>query len=909
MRNWIRHWRWHSISEGTGSGISKARHPVGFRPLLIATVLTVLGGGIAFGKCGEAKAEMSEAIRFAQFYNWPEAGPHAANAERRFRACGNRRNALFAHVLELRATMEQRNLAELSSELSQLLTQQSVQHDPELQMWTYIAKGDADNDLQYPKAARHDWTNVKALATEIRNVKWTYRAEGELSISAYYEGDISAARRLVTSALTSASEAHDWASVVRLLTHIGTVYVMLEQYGDGLEHLNKALEIANAHSEIGYPINVKEGQVLGLIGENRLDEAERLALEIVANTEGRKRLVNEAQTLVMLASIYRNKGETLKAVATLKKAVGLASAGSFQQSLADGEYALADIYREQGRLTEAETYATRAVNSTRNSGILSDLPERMGKLAALKVAEGKYEDADQLYQKAADEVDALLLSTPATVRGPLVKSTSDIYIGHFSLIAEHFPDVNKAYAVVEQVRGRSVADLLRSGWVAPTAEAETVEREISNLRLELAKATSVSAIAQIRDHIFFAQHKRWLTSTTATSLGINVHHILPLRMVEQGLGPSDLLVEYVAAKDRYYAICITSVHARLVRLTSTKDISDLAITFLDAIRSKESAMQQGAALYKALMEPITEIATHPHLVIAPDGLLYSIPFAALVDSGGERLVVTHTVLRAPSASTYIRLQEPTTINSGGLLAVGGVSYNSDTARIAQRRGYEDESLGNLPGSRDEALAAAARLRPLMKADLLLDRSATETAFKNAQLPSREVIHLGVHSTASPNDAEKAALVLLSDPKADEDGILEIPEILHLHLHADLVVLSGCDTGVGMVQGEEGISTLSRAFLLAGAHTVVSTLWQVDDSFSATLMKDFYSALANGYSKSDSLVIAQRNLLRRFSGTAVPYYWAGYVIEGSADTALTILQSQQKTAVSSTLMDYDGHHVP
>ena len=89
----------------------------------------------------------------------------------------------------------------------------------------------------------------------------------------------------------------------------------------------------------------------------------------------------------------------------------------------------------------------------------------------------------------------------------------------------------------------------------------------------------------------------------------------------------------------------------------------------------------------------------------------------------------------------------------------------------------------------------------------------------------------------------------------------------------------------MVQGEEGVSNLARAFLLAGARTVLSTLWSIDDSFSAALMKSFYTAIADGRSKSEALVSAQRTLLRRFPETAVPYYWAGYVIEGAADVAL------------------------
>ena len=87
------------------------------------------------------------------------------------------------------------------------------------------------------------------------------------------------------------------------------------------------------------------------------------------------------------------------------------------------------------------------------------------------------------------------------------------------------------------------------------------------------------------------------------------------------------------------------------------------------------------------------------------------------------------------------------------------------------------------------------------------------------------------------------LVLLSDPPAGEDGFLQASEIVQLRLNSDLVILSACDTAVGPLEGEEGIAALSRAFLLAGARSVVSTLWSIDDTFSLFLMKQFYKHLA------------------------------------------------------------------
>jgi CHAT domain-containing protein len=145
-----------------------------------------------------------------------------------------------------------------------------------------------------------------------------------------------------------------------------------------------------------------------------------------------------------------------------------------------------------------------------------------------------------------------------------------------------------------------------------------------------------------------------------------------------------------------------------------------------------------------------------------------------------------------------------------------------------------------------------------------------------------VIHLAVHAIVNEARPDRAALVLLSDPMNNEDGFLETAEIVQLPLNADLVVLSACDTAVGPVEGEEGISTLSRAFLLAGARTVVSTLWSIDDDSTLFLMRAFYTQLAQRKSVPDALRIAKQEMLKTFGSTkALPYYWAGFTIEGLA----------------------------
>jgi CHAT domain-containing protein len=225
---------------------------------------------------------------------------------------------------------------------------------------------------------------------------------------------------------------------------------------------------------------------------------------------------------------------------------------------------------------------------------------------------------------------------------------------------------------------------------------------------------------------------------------------------------------------------------------------------------------------------------------------------------------------------------------GALLGVGGIPYDqtAELNKVAMMRGYISSPLVNLPASKEEVLAAQAAVRADANT-LLLGPSATKSAFRNSGLDQHAIIHLAVHGVANEKHPDRAALILLSDPQSGDDGILEASEIVHLRTAADLVVLSACDTAVGSLQGEEGIANLSLAFQLAGAKTVVSTLWSVDDTSALYLMKRFYAHLAEKKTVAHALTAAKRDMLKTYGAQAIPYYWASYKLDGAGDRPVTI----------------------
>src|SRR5437763_12008802 len=202
------------------------------------------------------------------------------------------------------------------------------------------------------------------------------------------------------------------------------------------------------------------------------------------------------------------------------------------------------------------------------------------------------------------------------------------------------------------------------------------------------------------------------------------------------------------------------------------------------------------------------------------------------------------------------------------------------------RGYITSPLHDLANSKDEVLGAQAAIRG--EGDtVLVDPSATKSGFERAGLDQHAIIHLAVHGVANEKHPERAALILLSAPSSGDDGILEASEIVHRQTNADLVVLSACDTAVGRLQGEEGIANLSLAFQLAGANTVVSTLWSIDDTTVLYLMQRFYAHLAGKDTVAHALTSAKKDMLRTYGTQAVPYYWASFRLEGPGDHAISL----------------------
>ncbi len=266
-----------------------------------------------------------------------------------------------------------------------------------------------------------------------------------------------------------------------------------------------------------------------------------------------------------------------------------------------------------------------------------------------------------------------------------------------------------------------------------------------------------------------------------------------------------------------------------------------------------------------------------HLVIAPDDALALIPFEVLLSravSGarvpaGSYLVARFAISYVPSATALATLRAPST-QARGIVALGNPAF----AATATPEGTRTRALAPLPYTAEEvaALGTLARGRPFAA---LTGTDATRSRL--LALPAAELIHVATHSEANEAEPRRSGLWLAAG--GEGDPFLSVSDILDLRLSAELVTLSACETGLGRLERGEGVMGLTRAFLVAGARSVVVSLWNVNDRSTAELMRRFYATLlTRGAPREVALASAKRALLAD-PATRSPYHWAPFVLVG------------------------------
>jgi CHAT domain-containing protein/tetratricopeptide (TPR) repeat protein len=700
--------------------------------------------------------------------------------------------------------------------------------------------------------------------------------------SVYFDlGDLDKAREEYEEALKLGQTLEGLASRrARLLNNIGLVFYRQDQREVAVGYFRRALafsqELKDSDGIAAAFHNLGVAEVaLGRPREGL--EALRQALALRQGGDP----YPWAHTLRELGTAYDSLGELKEAGSYFQESLELGKRVGSPGQVAEILFRWALLDREQGRLEEALAKVKEAIQlieSVRSRVEIDAL--RTSFFASKRDYYELYVDLlmrlHQLHPEGPYQVEALAASERARARGLL------------DLLAEGRIELRQGITPDLRQREKDVSS--RLSWflqrqVTPDASAGTSE-QLSQVEAEMGRLES-----EVREH--YPQYA-----------GLRYPKPLELGSIRRLLDSDTALLEYFVGKDGSVLFVVTQEGMTSYALPPAHELSGL-IEKVRSLIEHPSEMEigdfrrQASRLYRLLVGPaVKELAGKHSLLIAPDGPLHVFPFEVLLtdERAGQGLsypdlpylLLQHAVSYVPSASVLEGLRESETGEPKRDLAdkafVAFANPLSSTTQAASRmdlaRGPTDPEHRSFPPLlySEEEVKAIARLFAEDQVELYIGDSATkENVLGNPLVERARRVHFATHGFVDEARPERSALVLT--PSAGQDGYLTVAEIFNMKLRADLLVLSACETGRGKEVGGEGIVGLTRAFLYAGAKSLIVSLWPVVDRPTAYLMKDFYRSLDATGSKSEALRKAKLDMIR--AGQPNPYLWAPFVLSGDS----------------------------
>jgi CHAT domain-containing protein/tetratricopeptide (TPR) repeat protein len=649
----------------------------------------------------------------------------------------------------------------------------------------------------------------------------------------------------------------------------------LRQHGtpeQSLAHYEAAIAIQRR-------LNDDDGLYQSLIGsaaayaeEGRWSDASRRFASAVelARRMGLPRLINQALGAVGWAAMEQHRP------ADARSLLEQAAKGPLDQWAAPYVFRnLATAYRRLGRLADARSAVERALALAREYKMVDAesqaLLERAQILQATRHTSAALDDAQSVV--AILERVRARLSPPDFLRqgfGDIHKNAYEVVID----LLQHDGRVEEALSASELARARAFADLMaahRTGIAAgdeampllgePAARPQTGDAGAMSVR-ESAVATASPPTA-----VQLAGLAKELKST----------------IVEYWVGESSSYVWVVTGNGR--------VRSRALGVRTASLSAQVDVTVRDPLESGPVNRDVWRVLYRQLMGPVENWLPPPgaRVTIIPHGPLFRLSFAALVDGKDRYLIERYALHYAPAGSVLQLMGRGTRDEArrGPYLLV------ADPAPVPVLRG--ERPLRRLPGARAEV----TRIAQVVGSDphTVFTGSAAEEGLVRAQMPGARVIHLATHAVVGDRDALASFVALGSSPAgasdARHDGRLTAGEVYDVPLQADLVVLSACRSARGVISSD-GTAGLTRAFLVAGASSIVAALWDVADATAAILMPRFYEEYARNVPKDEALRRAQLAVLgdlRRGRVTVPgpngairltdePAFWAAFALFGA-----------------------------
>ncbi len=619
----------------------------------------------------------------------------------------------------------------------------------------------------------------------------------------------------------------------------------------------RAADVLQQSADIFHDLD--EGQFEAAAATNRGASLQRMGLHDEAFEAYRRSLALRSQsenpsgrigTLLQIAELHYEGGDAERATESLNEILSLTEEATDAASRSFRWGALitaTDIDLASGRLEAARRSLEEAQGIAEEVGHTLYGVELDRRRAELFRLEDDPEKAAGVLENAVAVIERLRTSPEAEEdRVGFLEAQDSVFKDLAGIYLRRLNRPEDAFEILEKGRSRAFLDSLEGGaFIA--SDSSGAPRVLLGASAETTDLDQVVSILPAKAALLhYTVTPKWLAVMIADSGGNRSHVVVDIAQEE-----------------------LESLATSFVQQTSGEPAGEQGPTVL------------GEKLSHLLLDPLIALQSEQEtLVIVPDGILFSIPWAALPFRQGY-LIDEHVISIEPSASVFVHLagraprpREPSALlvaNPSGGPVVGGIR----------------------PRPLPEAEKEARELEQILsQTTSLVGRGASEEAVR-AETGLHDILHFGTHAWIVSESPLRSSLLLagsdgqVADPQlvpvAPRDGVLTGYEVLGLEMRPQaMVTLAACESvGKGRRRGE-GVAGLARAFFEAGAGTVIASLWPVEDRATRELMVHFYRGLATeGKSAASALAEAQSELLKGGAGERRrhAYYWAGFVLIG------------------------------
>lgn len=702
----------------------------------------------------------------------------------------------------------------------------------------------------------------RSLAYKLQNIGLIYRRQGELDQALAYN----------LRSLQILTEIDDKFGIANLQNNVGVTYKAQGLYNDSLDWFQKSLH--------GY--------------------------ESLKATPGIARVLNN------IGDVYRLQGHFAEAHEQLQKSLELREANKDRGGMCLTLNNLGRLYEDQHKYTEMLEVSRRSATLAQEIYDREDLWDAQDRAGRALFALSQPEEARKSFLAAIATIEALRREVAGgeQQQQSFLENKLSPWLGVVDILVSQQKYAD-ALIFAEQSKSRVLLDALQGGRDAFRHSLSKEERQSEEeRRLSLVNLNSQLTNEVRRDKFDqnrVAQLKGDLDKARLEYEDIETRLYVshPELKVKRGEAPilkaeelatllpdsKTALLEYVVGDKHTYLFVATSSTAgrqpdvRLYTIPVERlELAKQVDSFRRQLANRELGFRADAVkLYDVLIKPAqAQLNDKTNLVIASDNALWDLPFQALVTDGNHFLIEDAAISYTPSFTVLREMSNRKRMESANaptLLALGNPKLGNKTMKRAALT-FRDGKLDPLPEAEQE-IRALGRMYGPTRSKIYIGSEAREDRFK-AEASQAKVLHFATHATLNNASPMYSNLALAAG--GPEDGLLEAWELMQLDLHAELAVLSACETARGRVGSGEGMIGFSWAMFIAGVPSIVVSQWKVESAGTRDLMVNFHRGLLaepttkRTTTKTAALRQAALKLLKN-PETSHPFYWAGFVLVG------------------------------